>query len=507
MFIFPNPVGLYCNKVITDVQGRNGYTTSPLSFSCLPGRRHKVLQYLSYDRTTTAILDDLFNGQADYDADVDQPMIGAKFENAFELYDRAKGDDDHKSRSVVYDPAVNNVDWSPDSSENLNKSRGYFRRLEDIYNEYILTYIDNLVLSIRLHSDSLKSYKANHQDQFAIMTSGDDGDGYLVPSDMLMDIVRDGYSDEQIEEARTNITYVMRRLHNMSRLYGIHMISFAVAFMRADAEKRAKRESGSTTSYLKWTDVTRYGVYYSDNMGNAKKRIYKESRSEKAQGAFDWAIGAWQVYPGYLKDFFNFQYYLEVLDIDLTSDFQNIGFDYIMSLNILKVTPNTQYESLVYDSIIHDPKDRYNIVERNSDNIMDSFMEHWYITMQESEDLAQRSDSMNADGYRNMIANIFKLLLALYPNLNPTDCKFKDGWLYNGNDLVIVDYLAIDPPSKTDYVSIYRSCLISELALIVRVTDDPHIIAMDTTGAYINYCNKLSGIRDKSEYQEWFVYD
>lgn len=280
-----------------------------------------------WSEPTFASKEALFEKQIDFDADVVQPHL--------EEYDA--DEEDTYAKETKYDPAVDKLDF--------NK---YYRRLEDIADEYIESYVGNLVYTICRLSGGVKAFNYSHA---IAPTLRDLEDGSAVElADLELEYNKNDWSDSEVKRAVNQLPYVLRRFLNLSCYTGIHVLSFVCSYLVAKEKNRLARQSGST-KILKKNAVIAENVWTCNSLGNAVKKVEISNKNLKAYELFDWLEGTLNKYTAYQEDVTSFMHYVKVLNLDIYEDMSKYGSDFVRGLTVITLTPNSQYNQNVFNAL------------------------------------------------------------------------------------------------------------------------------------------------------------
>lgn len=412
---------------------------------------------------SSANLEMLFQEQLDFDADIRQPWQDA------ENYDEAN--EDERERGEVYSPAKHTTDFCE-----------YFRRLEDICEDYMERYIFNIVFNIRFREGSggLKVYDKLHRVQPTLI-SLDDNDDVTELADLQLQQTADDWSMESKHKARLNLPYTIKRLHNLSMYCGIHMLSMISSYVKAKRINAMRQSNGSTMS-LKKNAVIEHNVYVCKPDGTIGKKIEVSNKNQKAAEMFDWIIGVNPKYPSYREDFNNFLHYCKVLNIDIENDdMTKYDNDFVDSLVVLTLTPDSQYNKAVYNNILN-PE----VIEEKPVDVyletMSTFRE--IVSVNEHfQKLSLEYDSLLAKRNMDVAKEIHSYYSIMFLNKFPQDnlYKWEEGFLYYDGELVVLNTQLV---SNTNFA--IGECIVSELGYIIHVSD---LMALDVMTTYVGRDN------------------
>lgn len=484
MIILSNPINLYGKKVVTDLATRTGNSTVD-DYSCGLGLAYKVRE-LWPDNDTDANLEMLFNDQVDFNADVCQPDMTE------DEYDEATAAEEHDV-TRRYNPAVDTTDFNR-----------YFRRLEDIANDYLEKYVGYMVFNIRNHASGIKAYNAKHMNQPTLISDGDDSD-YTELADLQLMQNDEDWPLSVKQSALQNLPYVIKRLHNMSCYTGVHMLSFIVAFLKAKERNNQLRIVGSIKT-LKKNAVIEEGVYLCDKQGNITKRVQVQNKNKRASDMFDWVAGASTEYQAYYQDYLDFVHYCNVLNIELfNDDMTKYQSEFVNSLIITTVTPNKQYDKQVFEAILGNQVNTVPNTEEDVDpveNTIDTFLQicETHETLQEC---ILHHDSIRSGDNLKLAQSLYNTYLLLSTGQATDTSKYywDSGYLfYNGELVVIPANMLSDPNSKIIYDEM---CIINELGYIIQITKKLCVDIITLACANENVLNKVAYKDPEFKYHNW----
>lgn len=474
MLIISNPIRLYGRKVVTDLALRSGSVTAN-SFSNSTGLASMVDRMWS--EPTFASKEAMFQQQVDFDADKIQPH--------YKEYDYAKETEEFEYETP-YNPAVDKTDFDR-----------YYRRLEDIDGEYLEKYVGNLVYTICRLSGGVKEFNYQHAVAPTILDVEDDTPSEL--ADLETDGQKDAWSESAINEALTNLPYVLKRLNNMSRLTGIHMLSFVCSYILAKEENKLLQQAGST-KLLKRNAVISKNVWACDKMGNATHKVEVSNKNQHAYLVFDWMEGNVDKYHAYRDDVINFMHYAKVLNIDITEHMERYGTEFLSKLTVVTLTPNLQYNPDIYKALLNGTSVSGVTSETAIQDTISLFSE--ICTTDESLRKVQTNynaikQSQHLEQARKIFA-AYKLSVGEF--INTDAVEFYDGYLQYDGQLAVVNTNLYGDTMFRD-----TRCLISELGFLVHVTDSLSVHLMNIYIAYDNMLAKMGKLDDHSIESWWLV--
>lgn len=428
---------------------RSGSST-PNSFSPISGLNEIVNNY--YKGDTLASLEFLFQKQQDFDADKCQPHI-----KHLDDYEREEERAEYEI-GRPFNPATD----KPESCE-------YLRRLEDIRSEYFEDYLSNLVFTVfkRSGSSGAIEYDAQHYIQPTLISNEDDSVTEL--ADLQLVTNEHDYSESAKARAREQLPYVIKRLHNLSRYCGIHMLSMIAAYQVAKEENIRKQSAGSTM-LLKKNAVIAKGVYKCNKDGTIGSKIEVANKNKRAADMFDWLDGTSTLYPAYREDYLNFVLYCKMLNVDFhNDDFRKYDDKFVDSLVCTTLTPNKQYNQIVFDAI------RDSGLEAPV-TAVDVYLE----TMLTFSDLCTCNEDLKrvirnhtsamSKAYFDLATQLhFYQTVALYKGNVPVTSKYAwhEGFLHYDGELVILDTSLV-----SNVTFQFPKFIISELGFCVHVSTE-----------------------------------
>lgn len=461
MVVLSRAIQLYAKKVVTDLGTRVGHPTKN-SFCGRDGMSYVIQKYWKGTPEDRLEFDmGMFLEQcADFDADKVKPCF----------------DDESYSVSAVetnivtgtYDPMVDKVNYT-----------NYYRRLEDIAEQYLERYMGNLMYSILYNANGLSQYKKTCGTQATLSDSDEEGEFVELADLLIMENVNE-WSLSEKNEATLKLPYVLKRLHNLSMYSGVHMIEYIVSYTKALEENRRSQACGSTKT-LKVNAVLAFGVHKYTKYGYTGDRITIESRNKKAAHMFEWLCGNSKDYASYREDFTNFLHYMEVLNINMDDDFSKYDMLFMDKLTVSTVTPNSQYDVQVFEALRGNltndvPIDIVDPIE-NSMSIFNQAIETHPLLIDRINNLqSQKYEKIHSQG--ESIYATYKLIMenkALSGKLH-----WEYGYLYHDGKPAIVTTTWVN----SDSVFAESNAIISELGFIVQITKSSTIACLDVDYAY-----------------------
>lgn len=468
MLVITNPVQLYGKKVITDIALRVGEHNKD-NFSYGPGMRHVLSKFWKDSEDTSSILEEHFEAQKDFDCDVIKSSMSA---------DDVDDGNEEEDTFAQYDPAKDPVDF-----------KEYNRRLEDIAPKYIEDYLGNVIYNICYHDSTLKRYQKKHQVQPCLIGDGDDGDDFTELADLQLE-EKDEWSLGQKQNAQRNLSYVIKRLHNMSRLSKVHMLSYIAAYERAKIVIDKNHTSGGSRS-LSDNVVISQGVYLCDQYGNITKKVSVENKNKRAKGMFDWIVGRECEFSAYYPDYLNFIHYCTVLDINIVDDdMTKYQASFVDNLTVTTVTPNRQYVPAVYQALkenavnVEPSRPVVDIIQ----NTVESFKQLCSTNQNIRNAIYQFTDAERRV-YLNYATYIYSYYMYSQTQqaLSPSKYSWNNGFLHYDGNLVILPANWLGASKRTQLPD--NRAIISELGYVIALSSTEDVYFLSIDNAYSNVKN------------------
>lgn len=435
-------------------------------------------KYMDKSFELTADIEWLFLKQGDFNADKCRPMLSKE-----EYEEMGKDGSEDLEPGRMFRPQM-------DKYSDID----YYRRLEDVHEGYIIAYIGNVCFNVyrKAGANGAISYKQAHKPQVTLINSEDEVTEF---ADLVVEDPNTVWSKEDKEQAKNQLPYVMKRLHNLSLYSGIHMISMAGAFLKAQESLKVAHIHGSVKK-LRKNAVIDEGVYTLQRNGRIGKCIEKSSKNVHAEEMFDWIVGTNQKYPSYKDDFSNFLHYCEVLNIDLLKDdLTKYDGDFLQKLDCLVLTPDTQYNVSIFDAIKNNTNNlTEKEVESSISNTVALFTAYLSSDSADVEEVKNTHTTAKRDAYTEKAsAFIYQgMLRSGDVNFESNKMHWVDGLLYYGDTLALINTnLFVKESYKMHYA------LISELGYIIHVTDLLVLEMLTIDSAYTNLRNKLMASDEK----------
>lgn len=483
MIVLTNQILLYGKKVITDLATRVGPSTVD-SYSYGLGMQYQV-RAMWTEPDTEVNIEMLFNEQADFNADTKQPHLPEG------EYD-ADVEAEEYSVGPKFNPAQDSTDFD-----------GYYRRLEDIAPEYLEAYIGNLVYTICRRNGGLRAYRAKHMEQPVLISQGDTEDYTELADLQLLKDERD-WPLESKQTALQRLPYVLKRLHNLSRYVGIHMLSYIVSYLKARDRNENLRSIGSQ-KVLKKNSVIDEGVYLCDKAGDIKKKVLVQNKNKRAEEAFDWITGVSSNYQAYYQDYLDLVAYIDILNIDINEDdFTSYQSSFMDKLIVTIVTPNVQYDKQIYNAILNNDSNPV-VQEEDEDPIL--------CTISTFSQIRALDENLQFyDSKRNYFTEQFILekakalhyvynLMYLDKSVDKNAYRWNNGYLFHNNELVIISANCLSEPDTSVFLD--DRCLIHESGYCVQISTQLNLFAMQIFDAYENLQNKIRPKDEDFKYNRW----
>lgn len=485
MLIITTPIQLHAKKVVADLASKNGLR-GVSEYSPYEGMNN-ILDHFSADFSeTTANIEDLFSRQKDFDADAKQPHL-----DKTQDWNPDKEKEEYEN-GEPFDPIRDNY---RDFSE-------YFRRLEDIKQEYIEEYIGNLRFAIvnKSGSDGLIAYGLKHKIQ-PTLVSLDDNEDITELADLLVDEDTETWSMSEKEAAKQRLPYILKRLDNLSMQMQVHALSFISSYLIAKEKNRLKQIAGSTMT-LKPNAVIAECVYTYKVPGYIDKKVEVSNKNKHVVEMFDWITGQNPKYASYLDDVSDLLHYCDVLNIDLKNDDMSKYDNKFMSkLVVTTLTPNKQYNRDVFNCLagntVHKSEDSTDLTLET----ISTFNEILSVNPAVKEYIKYNDYSKPAE-YMDYAIQIHYayMLITQHVCTNKSDYTWRQGYLYYKDDLAIVssDMIATE-------CFIHKECIFSETGFVVNESDLGSLYTLPVGAALCNMKMLKFGDADVV-YSKWSRY-
>lgn len=468
MLVITNPIKLYGKKVITDLATRVGDCTVD-SFSYGPGMADVVRKFWHDTEETTMPIEAHFEAQKDFDCDVVKSSLSEDCDD----------DEEEEDTFSPYDPSKDPIDF-----------KEYNRRLEDIAPKYLERYLGNVVFNICHRDSTLKRQQIKHKVQPCLMGNGDDSDDFTELADLQLED-KDEWSLGQKQNAQRNLSYVLKRLFNLSRISHVHIPSYIAAFERAKLYIEANHTQGGS-KMLSDNVVISQGVYLCDADGNITKKVLVENKNQRAKGMFNWIMGRGGPYAAYYQDYVNFVHYCTVLDIDIVNDdMTKYQADFMDKLVVTTVTPNKQYVPAVYNALKNnlttmavEEKPEVDVIK----NTIASF-EQLCSTHPVIQDTVFKFTADNRKMNEKYAVWVYGYYNSKFLGSAVDPCKYQwiNGFLHHDGKLVVMPANWLGDSSKTEFRD--NRCIISELGYILALSETEDVFFLTTDSAYLNVYN------------------
>lgn len=485
MLIITTPIQLHAKKVVADLALKNGLR-GVSAYSPYEGM-NRILDHFSTDLSeSTANIEDLFSRQKDFDADAKQPHL-----DKTQDWNPEKEKEEYENGDS-FDPIRDNY---KDFSE-------YYRRLEDIKQEYIEEYIGNLRFSIvnKTGSDGLKSYNEKHRIQ-ATLVSLDDSDDVTELADLLVDEDTETWSMSEKEAAKQRLPYILKRLDNLSMQVQVHALSFISSYLTAKEKNRLKQIAGSTMT-LKPNAVIAECVYTYKVPGYIDKKVEVSNKNKHVVEMFDWITGQSTKYASYLDDVSDLLHYCDVLNIDLKhDDMSKYDNKFMSKLVVTTLTPNKQYNRDVYNCLAGNTVSKSNDSTDLTLETISTFNEILSVNTTVKEYIKYNDYSKPAE-YMDLAIQIhyFYMLTTQRICTSKSDYTWSQGYLYYKDDLAIVSSDMI-----ANECFIHKECIFSETGFVVNESDLGSLYTLPVGAALCNM--KIIKLGDtECVYSKWSRY-
>lgn len=220
----------------------------------------------------------------------------------------------------------------------------YYRRLEDISDEWIRTYAVQAIIGFKLH----RNEKARIDKENAVDIGGyvDEETGDIISKSELEEAPM-MFTTEEIREAQIQLPYLLKILQMGSEEYGAHLLSFIIAMEKAYGGMSDKKY------HMTPKDFTNIGVYRVDNRGylgtlfDIKENTYTYNPNRGFRAAVAWTK---QTFRGNSQSDIYYDAYrkllqvAEILEIDLSKENpRNYDKDFIENAVCLYMPSNEEF--------------------------------------------------------------------------------------------------------------------------------------------------------------------
>lgn len=416
-------------------------------------------------------LADIASGISDYSVDYSQPRGDVDMDES--EFKEILADSE---KSYMYDPSIHN--------ESFNN---YHRRFEDVSIFFLQKYIsDAFYGTCYYEKGAVKTFLKNNRAQHTFTDIEDSSS--ISESDLLTEENVAEWSQSEIANAMTQLPYVVKRLHALSMLSKVHILSFVSAYVRARRLNIAMQMAGSTKT-LKVNAVVDQGVYLCTADGDPTYTPDISAKNVHIAKVFNWysgmTVSEWEKYRVDIK---NLLHYTNVLNIDIESDdMTRYNADYCNSLLVTVLTPEVQYNADIYKELR-----RPSPVVTEADSIstrleetMAKFEEYCDIipalkarinsslTEQQRDDLFKRSVRV----VNNYLIKIGRKPIPL------THYYFENGYLHCGGEICIV---STEHFCRESQYNLCPEAILSDTGFVVGLTSDFNVYGMDIYAACTN---------------------
>ena len=424
--------------------------------------------------------------QADFNADVRKPY----------LTDDEVNEDDSNPDFMDIGSITFNI-----ATDTYEDFKLYFRRLEDISVAYLSQYLGNVLYNIKNMSGctaGLLQYNAAHPMQLNY-TLGDDEDITEIAD--LVSIENNNTDATDKIKALSALPYVLKRLHCLSVYSGVSVLSCIQAHAKAVRFFTLNRPN--STRKIKHNDLIEQGVWLVDQRGYACRKVTVDQKNQRAMKMCDWVLGIVNTNPSFLEDLHNFNYYCNILNIDLINDdMTRYDYDFIIKLQCTKLTPNYQYQREIYQDLLTNQKTS----KVDIDDV--------YAVMHQFDNLL--SDNSAFENIDNISTRMFELfdkcnkdlaysISAMTGNLINRDAMYyANGFLYHNGSPIVLPAHFITRNNETIYD---KNFIIHELGFCIALTKSAKLYAIQSPSAMDNFMI-LSTTRDTEvlDYTKWGLY-
>lgn len=486
MFVITNPIQLYGRKILTDLALKSGLPAAK-DFSPYIGLHGAALNYIKQD--TSADLEYLFEAQLDFDADKNQPHIDADD-------DYSEAEEQTYTKESQFNPAIDKV-----------KFARYNRHLEDIHYAYVSKYFGEICYNIahKGNSGGVITYAKKHYIQPTL--SGIDNEGEVNElADLVMQKEEEKYSETDRAIATERLPYVVKRLHILSKLCGVSMLSLIAAYVKSRNAYLQSNVTGRSQRSFKHTAVYRYTIYKCNQMGVVYGGIDRENKNINVKNMFDWLEGDNDDYPSYRHDYLDYVRYMEILNISWEDDWTQYNESFLSSIPCYVLPNNAQYEIEVARALGGSAMKVKTDIELLRDKTLatvDIFrnMAEYNVTIQQTMETQSSGDAAKnlKDAH-----NLYCMCLVKHGKMQwPKEHEFfwSDGFLCSNDGIV---YFNAEDFSDDSFVS--NNCILSELGIMLNISSVSGLYYMYLAEARMNFTLRLKSGGNVVKLLDWKVF-
>ncbi len=379
----------------------------------------------------------------------------------------------------------------------------YRRRLESVHRRYLIKYMCEALYAAVKYRDSVVRETASTYSVQHTLVDAEDGSA-ISESELELDVDEADWSQREIGNAMKKLPYVLKRLHNLSILLHVHMLSMISAYNRAEQIYSGRRAIGYTR-VTKVNDVVEQGVYLCDDFGNPTYQPAKSAKNLRVANAFRWLMNEIPDYPTYHVDVDNFLHYVDVLNIDiLNDDMSKYDADFMSSLIVTTVTPAYQYDPSVYNALMGNGKTHS---DNKSDKLDSTIALYRELCVTLPDLKAKASTPMPKSRLFTMQHWAIQIAQAFYQtmgvNTSYAKYKFIDGFLTYAGDICVIGTSVFLDAESPQYQKC-PTCIISDLGYMIGLSQSMVLYGILIDNAYSNYHRTTVGFtKDRLNWLIW----
>lgn len=322
MLVSKETIKIPAKTVVEDLISRSGSATAE-SLSPFDGVYPKISKMLSNIDFEGSIIQ-MFDIQGDVDIDRIKPYPGAKNPKA----------DQHQMLKARY------RDFNPTEPYDAQ----YERKIENVDFSFIWSYIYNRWYNLtRDAKKGIREYSAEYRVARTYSEADDESDGYTEEKDLILDTDYEIFSAEAKQEAKEEIPFLLKRLHEKSKDCGVSIISLVRAFERGRITVELENQKKSYVSTIAPRHVLPEGVYEMHENGMLGKRYDSSANSteRRFRNAWSWLM---QYTDSYREDVDTLLKDYEILGIDIKEEDPFVyNQEFIDSMVVTFVSSNEEY--------------------------------------------------------------------------------------------------------------------------------------------------------------------
>ena len=479
MILTTNKINIAAKKLISDIGGRNGLATSD-SLTTLDGCLDTVRSYLGITYKGDIPVEALLEQCDDFDADKKKPYLFTPEEE----YDASLAE---TVEVPTFNPSTDPTDF-----------KGYARRIEDIRPEDLIKYIENLCVTLKVKSGALSRHNKENQLQRALMFDGDNGLEIVENADMVSD-AHERVSQREQAIARDRISYVVKRLHNLSRLSGVHVLSAVQAYYKARQKWYNETVARTTTRALHQNAIWDMGIWLADKEGNRSRTVPHTTKNPKIIAILAFLLREDNNFKSYRSDVDDLLTYVDVLNIDMVDDdWSEYDSEFFKRLIVTTATPNKQYDREV-DLALRTNATNMDVYKDNEvlTRLVDMFRMALTTTDVGKQIESGATSIQLQSNFTSTMRFVNKYYSIYYQRfVYSTDVSWINGLLAIDGQVVYFLRTAVDQPKNPkDRIGTGVLCVVHELGYVLQVADELQLYLMHVNEAEDN----LNALADRTE--------